>query len=218
MKYILMIFILLGTSLYGESNNQTIKHKTNSARKLRFYNLAYPPIQKVYDELLAQYNEVAEDIKTSRNPQKIEKLKKYYEVTTDEELLMALKPHPKSIALAQAAMESAWATSRFFTQANNLFGIWSTNKKEQRVSANKKRSSTRTVWVRKFQDLEDSVRIYYKTIAKNKAYREFRETRYNSDDVMEMVDKLDKYSEMGKEYTKQLRNVIRHNNLTRYDQ
>jgi len=209
MKYILIIFLFFGMSLYGKSGV--------AAKKARFYGLVLPPIQKVYSELKVQYDEVARDINSSSNTQKIQKLKESYGVKSDKELLVVLKPHPKSIVLAQAAMESAWATSRFFIQANNIFGIWATEKDKCKIAANKKRGGTRTMWLRKFKTLEDSVRFYYRTIAKNKAYKEFREVRYNSDNVIEMVEKLDKYSEMGKKYTSELRGLIRYNNLTKYD-
>ena len=73
---------------------------------------------------------VKKDLKSGSNAAKIEKLKTIYKVKSDKSLLLALKPHPRSIALAQAAMESAWATSRFFVKANNVFGMWSVNKNE----------------------------------------------------------------------------------------
>jgi len=209
MKYVLIIFLFLSVSLYGKS--------AILARKARFYGLVLPPVEKVYNELKVQYDEVSRDINNSTNIQRIEALKKVYGAKTDKELLVAIKPHPKSIVLAQAAMESAWATSRFFIQANNIFGIWATEKAKCKIAANKKRNGTRTMWLRKFKTLEDSVRFYYKTIAKNKAYKEFREVRYNSDDTMKMVEKLDKYSEMGEKYTTELRGLIRYNNLTKYD-
>ena len=53
----------------------------------------------------------------------VEQLKVKYKVTTNSELWMAFKPHPKSNAIAQAAMESSWASSRFFREANNAFGV-----------------------------------------------------------------------------------------------
>jgi len=188
-----------------------------SAKKARFYHLVVPAVNKVHKELQNQYFEVLKDINSSKNRDKIQHLKKTYGVKTDRELLVALKPHPKSIVLAQAAMESAWATSRFFIQANNIFGMWSTHKNEPRIAANKKRDGNRTIWLRKFNSLEDSVRVYYKTIAKNKAYKEFREARYKSDDVMKMIKKLDRYSEMGDKYTKELGSMIRYNKLKKYD-
>ena len=214
MRYALVFVFFFQLSIFGDSNNTNVSVAT---KKARFYYFVVPAVQKVHKELQTQYDEVYRDINLSKNTSKIEQLKKSYGVKTDKELLLALKPHPKSIVLAQAAMESAWATSRFFIQANNIFGVWSTHKNEARIAANKKRDGKKTIWLKKFDTLEDSVRWYYKTIAKHKAYKEFRELRYKSDNVMEMIQKLDKYSEMGDRYTKELGSLIKYNKLTKYD-
>ena len=217
MYYVLIYVCLFYLNVVADSNITKNTNISIVSKKARFYYFVLPAVQKVYEELQKQYNEVYMDINLSRNINKIKQLKKNYGVKTDKELLMALKPHPKSIVLAQAAMESAWATSRFFIQANNIFGMWSTHKNEPRVAANKKRDGKKTIWLKKFDTLEDSVRWYYKTIAKHKAYKEFRELRYKSDNVMEMIQKLDKYSEMGDRYTKELGSLIKYNKLTKYD-
>ena len=188
-----------------------------AAKKKRFYALLLPPVQKVYEELQEQFRDVSKDIEHGMNNKKIEKLKKMYKVNTDEELLLALKPHPKSITLAQAAMESSWATSRFFTKANNTFGLWSYNKDEPRIAATQKRSGTYTVWLKKFPTIEDSVRAYYKTLGRSRAYREFRKVRYESDDVFKIIKKLNRYSELKEKYTEELAGIIRYNKLTKYD-
>ena len=89
---------------------------------------------------------------------------------------MALKPHPKSIALAQAAMESSWATSRFFTEANNVFGVWSFNESEPRIAAGKKRGN-KTIWVKKYHSIKASMQDYYRTLARGVAFSEFRKLK-----------------------------------------
>jgi Bax protein len=221
MRYIvLFISIFLSAQvvhqpLYTVAN--VPKNMSVSTKKARFYYLIVPVVQKVHKELKLKHDSVLKDMKNSQNRKQIQELKKVYRITTDKELLLALKPHPQSIVLAQAAMESAWATSRFFVQANNIFGIWSTNKFQKRIAAKEKRDGIRTIWLRKFDTLEDSVREYYKMIATAKVYKEFRALRYSSNDVIQMVKKLDKYSEIGERYTKELASMIRYNKLTKYD-
>lgn len=190
---------------------------TVAEKKNRFYHLLVPAINKVHAELMNEYKSVGEDIKNGTNSQKIAKLKSFYKVKSDEALLCALKPHPKSIVIAQAALESAWGTSRFFCEANNVFGMWSTNKNEKRIAAKLKREGNRTIWLKKFDTIEDSVRAYYRLMARGKAFKEFRKSRYVSSNVHDIVKKLDKYSEIGPLYAQQLSKMIRYNKLTRYD-
>ncbi len=193
------------------------KKMSVKTKKERFYYLVEPAVQKVHAELTKQYNAVKQDIKNSKKTTQIQELKKVYKVKSDKELLLALKPHPQSIALAQAAMESAWATSRFFVKANNIFGMWSVNKNEPRIAAGEKRNGTKTIWLKKFDSIEDSVREYYTMMGRGRAYKEFRRVRYESSNVLKIIKKLDKYSEMGEKYTEELGSMIRYNKLIKYD-
>jgi len=188
-------------------------------KKERFFALMLPPILDVYNKLDREFQGVKVQLqdKNATQSYNIQQLKQSYGVKSDEELLKALKPHPPSIALAQAAMESAWGTSRFFREANNVFGMWNNNPDAQRIAAGEKRDGKHTVYLSKYDSLEQSVKAYYKTLAKGKSYKEFREVRFVSDDVFEMVKKLDKYSERAQEYTKELESMIRYNKLTQYD-
>jgi Bax protein len=110
------------------------------------YMLILPPTQKVYAELMAQYEAVKKSIEDD-DTKDLDDLKAEYKTASNEELLMALKPHPISIALAQAAMESAWATSRFFREGYNIFGVWSFDENEPRIAAGEKRGD-KTIWVK----------------------------------------------------------------------
>ena len=212
---------LLTTNSFASTPKYTAtnvpKKMTVPVKKERFYYLLAPAIDRVYKELALQYDEVKKDLKSGSNATKIQKLKKTYKVKTDKELLLALKPHPQSIALAQAAMESAWATSRFFVKANNVFGMWSVNKNEPRIAAGEKRGGTKTIWLKKFATIEDSVREYYKMMGRGRAYKDFRRVRYETNDVKKIVKELDHYSEIGEKYTKELASMIRYNKLTKYD-
>jgi Bax protein len=226
MRYIVYLFLIFSTA-FGVSQNiktkpfyrvdMVPKHMDVKTKKKRFYYLIVPVVQKVHKELMLQHDTVLKDMKNSRNRREIQELKKVYKIVTDRELLLALKPHPQSIVLAQAAIESAWATSRFFTKANNIFGVWSTNRFQKRIAAKEKRDGGKTVWLRKFDTLEDSVRQYYKMIATAKVYKEFRQLRYETDNIAKLVRRLDRYSETGDEYTKKLLGITKYNKLIKYD-
>jgi len=193
-------------------NNISTKEK-----KARFLYLILPPTQNVHKELMQRYLKIADDIKYLRNLKEIEALKVEYRASSDEDLLARLKPHPVSITLAQAAMESSWATSRFFIEANNVFGIWSKNPKDKRIAAGERRGGKLTIWLRKFDTIDDSIRTYYELMSKGKAFGKFRKLRLETDDPFVITQGLDKYSEIGQDYIDEINDVIRHNNFTQYD-
>lgn len=197
----------------NKSAGQTlnVQHK-----KKQFKNLIVPAINSVHNELMMQYDEISQNLENSDYKEKISELKEYYKVESDEELLMALKPHPVSIAIAQAAMESAWAKSRFFKEANNLYGIWSFNSNEPRIPAVQQRGS-KTIWLKKYSDIKDSVRDYYKTLARSYAYKDFRELKMQTDDPYVLIEKLENYSEIGEKYAENLSEIIRYNKFYLYD-
>ncbi|PHS59246.1 MAG: hypothetical protein COB17_01615 [Sulfurimonas sp.] len=216
MKYILILYLFSTIVSASEMNKHLLKPISVFKKKKIFISLLLPIINKIDNELNILYKSTILDIKHSRNLYNIKRLKEEYKVDTDKKLLMAIKPHPKSIVLAQAAIESAWATSRFFKQANNIFGLWSINKKEPRIAALEKRGKY-TIWLKKFVSLEDSMRSYYKLLAKSPAYSEFRQLKMQTDDAYLLTKKLNKYSERGIEYCSQIEKLIRYNKFTKYD-
>lgn len=217
MRTLFLMFVLLWGVLIADTTNKQIKKMSVKEKKKRFYSLVVPVIEKVYTQRYQVYEKISDELNKDKNNPEIEKLKQYYKVKTDEELLMALKPQPISIAIAQAAMESAWGTSRFFNIGNNLFGMWSVSKKEQRVAAKEKRDNNVTVWVKKYKSLEDSVNGYYLTLGRGKRYRNLRELNFETDNVFEIIKGLDRYSERGETYVDEIASIIRYNKLTRYD-
>ncbi len=200
---------------YEESIATVPANMTVQQKKDRFYRLLLPPIQKVHRELQALFESVKSRLETG-NREDIAALKSDYRVETDQELLMAIKPHPVSIVLAQAAMESSWATSRFIREANNAFGIWSFKPSEPRIAARGTRGKQK-VFLKKYASLEESVRDNYNLIAKGRAYAEFRKLRMQTEDPHTLVKELDAYSEIGERYARDLSSIIRFNKFTRYD-
>lgn len=131
-------------------------------------------------------------------------------------LKQRLVTHPNSIVLAQAAVESGWGRSRFFREANNLFGVWSFDANESRIRAGISRDDYQ-VYLRKYNDISESIKDYYKTIGRHRSYRDFVKKRVTSQDVKVLVPLLKAYSERGDAYTKQLLSMIRFNEFEQYD-
>jgi Bax protein len=192
------------------------KKMTVAEKKKRFFALLVPAVEDVHKELEAQYLQVKKDVQNHTHLAKIAALKKKYKAKTDKELLVKIKPHPMSITLAQAAMESAWGTSRFFREANNIFGVHSISSDVPRVKASKKRFG-QTVWIRKFANLDEAIRQYYYMLSTVPKFRNFRKMNYADKPVYELVNELKEYSVRGDAYVKELRSMIRYNKLTKYD-
>lgn len=189
-------------------------------KKAQFKATIIPAVNEVYSDLMAQYQEVSESLQASDNNEINDiyaELRKEYRAENNEELLIALKPHPQSIAIAQAAMESSWATSRFYKEANNIYGVWSFNKNDARLAAGETRGD-KTIWLKKYDSVEASIRDYYRTLARGGAYKEFRTLKMETDDPYELVKKLDRYSEKGAAYGEELAAIIRFNKFDAYDQ
>lgn len=202
-----------------EKVKQTKKTKPVSQKKKDFYSMMVPSLNEVYDELVTQYVEIKSLLESNPNHLKIAQLKKKYKVSSNAELLVALKPHPKSIAIAQGAMESAWGTSRFYNEAYNIFGVWSFNKNDKRIAAGKTRGST-TIWLRKYDNVKESIHDYYLTMSRSKAFKAFKKLNYEvqNQNPYLLVKKLDRYSEKGALYGKELAAMISYNDFTAYDE
>ena len=222
MRNIFLICLLAGSLLYGDEVSKKyieyLQHLPTKTKKYRFYKLLLPAVQKVDTELRTLYLQTKKDIETHSHPKRVQHLMKIYKAKDKLDLLRRIKPHPMSITLAQAAIESAWGTSRFFVEANNVFGMWSHHTDSNRsIAASKTRSGGRQIYLERYKSIEDSIRAYYKNLATNPAYRCFRQARYYNDNPYELVALLHRYSEKGELYPVELIKIIKHNNLTRFD-
>ena len=127
---------------------------------------------------------------------------------------------PVSIALAQAAKESGWGTSRFALEGNAIFGQWTWNGKG---IAPLDRDKTKNHKILKFPILRASVKAYLKNLNTHKSYIKFRDKRANlrknNKKIMglELTRTLDSYAETGIEYTKILEKIIKQNNLMDFE-
>ncbi len=127
---------------------------------------------------------------------------------------------PPSMALAQAAAESGWGTSRFAREGNALFGQW-TFAEGNLVPEG--RDDDKAHMIKKFNRLIDSVRGYALNLNSNRAYQEFRDLRADlrrkgkSLDGRALVGKIYRYSERGVDYVNEIRSLISFNKLDRLD-
>lgn len=138
-----------------------------------------------------------------------------------ETLLRRVDIVPPSLALAQAAIESGWGTSRFARLGNALFGQWTTAQHEGIVPA--RREEGKTHKIRAFDAPLDAVKSYVRNLNTHAAYRELREMRAafraesRAFDSIAFADTLHAYSEKGTVYTDLLKQIIRGNKLRMLD-
>lgn len=147
-----------------------------------------------------------------------------YKVKTKDtaSLLARMDEVPVSLALAQAASESGWGTSRFVREGNALFGEWTFSDKDHGLVP-EGREEGKTHKVRAFSSLLDSVRAYVGNLNTHRAYRSFRSLRAKlrrSEAPLDgalLAGTLLSYSERGEAYVDDLRAIISANNLDRLD-
>lgn len=201
----------------AKKDDKPKKPLTVAQKKQLFKDKLVPALNSAYKKLDDRYKEIKELINKDPKSHRIAKLKEEYNAKTNHDLLLKLKPHPKSVTLAQAAIESAWGTSRFFIKANNVFGVWSFNKKEPRIAASETRG-VKTIYLKKYKSIEDSILDYYKILSKAGAYHKFRVQNYKDPNPYLLVKHLDKYSEKRAKYGEILTSVIGFNKFSEYDE
>ena len=205
-----------------------------AAKKQAFIQELLPQIEKENERLLKLRLQVVELFQQLQNDEsgsarQLQTLAKQYRVKGDvlssasarDQLLSKVDVIPSSLALAQAASESAWGQSRFATEANNLFGIWTYD--ESKGLKPKDREQGKTHLVRVFDDIGDSVRYYMHTLNSHPAYDELRAIRRQSRESgqeisgHELAAGLEKYSAKGQAYIDLIRSLIRQNKWARLD-
>ena len=157
----------------------------------------------------------------------LEKWAKLYKIdVTDQDnkalmtrLLERADTIPVALALAQAAVESGWGTSRFAIQGNALFGQWAW--REQAGIRPLDASNDRAV-VRSFGSLLGSVRAYMHNLNTHSHYQKFRKARSalrnrpKAGEARILAKYLDRYAEIGEAYVKKLKVLIRSNDFSRF--
>jgi Bax protein len=139
-----------------------------------------------------------------------------------DQLLLRVAPLPPSLVLAQAAIESAWGTSRFARQGNNLFGQWCYQKGCGLVPL--RRSADSKHEVAKFDSVAAAVEAYLHNLNTHRAYKDLRllraelSTAESSANGHQLAQTLLYYSELRQVYVDEVQAVIRINKLHGYDE
>ena len=137
-----------------------------------------------------------------------------------KELMNRMDMIPVSIALAQAAKESGWGTSRFALEGNAIFGQWTW---DGQGIAPLQRDGDKSHKILKFPILRASVKAYKNNLNTHKSYVKFREKRKSIRDKdknitgLALTDTLKNYAQTGSEYTKILNQIITQNRLADFE-
>lgn len=200
-------------------------------KKSQFFNYLRPLVEKenrkikYKQQLLASLQlEIEKDrYHSAISTKKLMKLANEYDLKSEnikknlKELKLRIDIIPASLVLAQAANESAWGTSRFATQANNLFGQWCYTKGCGLVPNSRITGSQHEV--RKYATVQASISSYMRNLNTHNAYIDLRNIRAGlrlrnqSITGEKLAHGLSSYSERGQEYVDELINMIKYNKL-----
>ena len=151
-----------------------------------------------------------------------QKFKQYGVVNKDlATLKVRMDIIPVSLAIAQAAKETGWGTSRFAIEGNALFGQWTWSGEGIKPAG---ADTNATYKVMKFNVLKASVRAYQRNLNTHSSYKKFRFIRAQLRDdnkkldSLKLAEYLDSYAQTGTEYTKVLKQIIQQNQLKDFDE
>ena len=178
--------------------------------------------EKILDDRKKLFKLISKNFNTAGERVWLKRRFKEYKIEDQDlaKLKMRMDIIPVSIALAQAANESGWGTSRFALEGNALFGQWTWSKKG--ISP-KNKDPDRTHKVLQFQILRASVRAYKNNLNTHNAYKEFREVRAQIRQEnrkpmgLELTSYLKKYAQIGEKYVEILEIIIKNNSLEDFD-
>ena len=205
-----------------------IKNIENSKkRKSLFIKIILPLILEENNRILLDRKRLFSILNKNKNSKKEinwlnMKFKQYGVLSKDiPTLKVRMDIVPVSLALAQAAKETGWGTSRFALEGNALFGQWTWSGDGIKPAGAEDNSKHK---VMKFKVLKASVRAYQRNLNTHSSYKNFRQLRaqLRDDDQkldsLILADQLNNYAETGKEYTKILKQIIQQNSLKDFDE
>ncbi len=152
----------------------------------------------------------------------LEKKYKQYGIPTKDLSILKIRMDevPVSLAIAQAAKETGWGTSRFAQEGNALFGQWTWSGEGLQPKEAEKNEGHK---VMKFNVLQASVRAYQRNLNTHSSYKDFRKARAKSRDDGKPLDSiilaeyLKEYAQTGEKYVDVLKKIIKQNNLKDFD-
>ena len=195
-------------------------------RKEFFIQIVLPLILKENNNIKLDRKRLFSIINKSKNTDLekkwIEKKYKQYGIGSKDLSVLKIRMDevPASLAIAQAAKETGWGTSRFAQEGNALFGQWTWSGEGLKPKEADKNEGHK---VMKFNVLQASVRAYQRNLNTHSSYKGFREERAKLRDEGKPLDSLilskylDQYAETGTEYVDVLQKIIKQNNLKDFD-
>ena len=159
---------------------------------------------------------------TSLEKKWLEKKYKQYGIPSKDLSILKIRMDeiPVSLAIAQAAKETGWGTSRFAQEGNALFGQWTWSGEGLKPKDADKNKGHK---VMKFNVLQASVRAYQRNLNTHSSYKNLRKARAELRDQglpldsLLLVKFLDQYAETGEKYVEVLQKIIRQNALKDFD-
>ena len=206
--------------------NEIKKIENIKKRKNLFIQIILPLIIKENDNIRLDRKKLFSVLNKSKNTRAEQtwlnlKFKQYGVVNKDlSTLKIRMDEVPVSMAIAQAAKETGWGTSRFAQEGNALFGQWTWTGEGIKPSGADGNSTHK---VMKFNVLQASVKAYQRNLNTHSTYKNFRSARAVLRDEGKKLDSLilseylDKYAETGKEYVRVLQQIIKQNDLIDFD-
>ena len=206
--------------------NEIKKIENTKKRKNLFIQIILPLIIKENNNIRLDRKKLFNVLSKSKNSKAEQtwlnlKFKQYGVVNKNlSTLKVRMDEVPVSMAIAQAAKETGWGTSRFAQEGNALFGQWTWTGEGIKPSDADNDSTHK---VMKFNVLQASVKAYQRNLNTHSTYKNFRSARAELRDEGKKLDSivlseyLDKYAETGKEYVRVLQKIIKQNNLTDFD-
>ncbi len=202
------------------------KIRSTNKRKDTFIKIIMPLILNENEKILEDRNKLFKILSKQSNSMGekvwLKRRFKDYDVNGEDvtELKQRMDIIPTSIAIAQAAKESGWGTSRFALEGNAMYGQWTWDGDGIEPSQKDKKKEHKIL---KFPKLQSSVSAYMKNLNTHRGYTEFRKERAEKRESnkkiigVDLVDYLYNYAQTGSEYVKTLKKIIQQNNLTDFD-
>ena len=206
---------------------EEIKMIENSQKRKEFFiQIVLPLIIKENNNIRKDRNTLFNIINKNNNSDAekkwLEKKYKQYGVRFKDlsTLKIRIDEIPVSLAIAQAAKETGWGTSRFAQEGNALFGQWTWSGEGLKPKEADKNKGHK---VMKFNVLQASVRAYQRNLNTHSSYKAFRKARAELRDLGKPLDSivlskyLNKYAETGNQYVEVLQKIILQNKLKDFD-
>ena len=202
------------------------KIKSTNKRKETFIKIVMPLIlienEKIIEDRNKLFKILGKQSNTMGEKVWLKRRFKDYDIKGEDisELKLRLDIIPTSIAIAQAAKESGWGTSRFALEGNAMYGQWTWGGDGIEPSQKDKKKEHKIL---KFPKLQSSVSAYMKNLNTHRGYSEFRKERSKIREKnktvqgIDLVEYLYNYAQTGSEYVKILKKIIEQNDLTDFD-